>query len=150
MKLYKDLFKELMGVSKFNSNSNYQSANSLKMINSMKSDIVVSNYNYLKTLSSKDQELVEGILEGLDAIQLVNQLYEMKIYYQINIDPRNENSKSLYAKAVLPRYGIHQKRKYIGINYGSITKYPKGWTSNLKMEARMDLIKKAMVILLEQ
>jgi hypothetical protein len=150
MKLYKDLFKELMGVSKFNSNSNYQSANSLKMINSMKSDIVVSNYNYLKTLSSKDQELVEGILEGLDTIQLVNQLYEMKIYYQINIDPRNENSKSLYAKAVLPRYGIHQKRKYIGINYGSITKYPKGWTSNLKMEARMDLIKKAMVILLEQ
>lgn len=150
MKLYKDLFKELMGVSKFNSNSNYQSANSLKMINSMKSDIIVSNYNYLKTLSSKDQELVEGILEGLDTIQLVNQLYEMKIYYQINIDPRNEDSKSLYAKAVLPRYGIHQKRKYIGINYGSITKYPKGWTSNLKMEARMDLIKKAMVILLEQ
>jgi len=116
----------------------------------MKSLGVLNKDSYLQNLKSLDRDVISGILKELDIIQLFNQLYEMKIYYQINSDPRNEESKSLYAKAVLPRHGIHQKRKYIGINYGSVSKHPKGWTNKLKMDAKMDLMKKAMDILMEQ
>jgi hypothetical protein len=71
----------------------------------------------------------------------------MKIYYQINSDPRNKENKSLYAKAVLPRFRSNPKRKHIGIHFGTLSNLPDGWTSHRKNEARLELIKKGYALL---
>jgi hypothetical protein len=83
----------------------------------------------------------------LDILLLFNQLKEMKVYYQINPDPRNPEIKSLYAKAVLPKFGKFQKRKMIGVHFGSLASNPKGWTESNMKEAKLELIDKGFSIL---
>jgi len=104
----------------------------------------------LKRLTKEQLNLVSKLLEELDYIKLLDELLSLKIYYQINVDPRNNENKSLYAKTVLPRFKHHQKRKHIGIHFGTLAKFPDGWTELRKKEARLALIKKGYQILTER
>ncbi|MBM3455964.1 MAG: hypothetical protein FJX80_12590 [Bacteroidetes bacterium] len=103
----------------------------------------------MKHFTEEQKVLVNKLLEELDLLLLIKELNEIKVYYQINPDPRNNENESLYAKTVLPRFKNHQKRKYIGINFGTRAKFPSGWTESRKKEARLKLIKKGYQMLVE-
>lgn len=111
-------------------------------------DLGILNSN-LFLIKGEQKAFFGKLLKELDTIQLVNQLLEMKVYYQVNPDPRNKENKSLYAKAVLPKFGVHQKRKSIGVHFGTLSNFPKGWTIKNKEKARAELIKKGFQLLSE-
>lgn len=101
-----------------------------------------SRLDLRKLTETKINELKKLMIQ-LDAINLHTELAKMKVYYQINLDTRTPNTQSLYAKAVTPKFGKDGKRKHIGIRYGSLNKYPEGWTEKHKTEAKRMLMQKA-------
>jgi hypothetical protein len=101
----------------------------------------------LDSLSKEQQKLFAELLNELNEINLLNQLLSMKIYYQINVDPRNADNKALYAKAVLPKYKNHTKRKHIGIHFGTLKNKPEGWTNANMKTAKLELVEKAFRLL---
>ena len=104
----------------------------------------------LESLGTEQKKLFEELLHELDEINLLNQLLDMKIYYQINIDPRNADNKALYAKAVLPKYKNHTKRKHIGIHFGALKSKPEGWTNANMKTAKLELVEKAFRLLTKE
>lgn len=112
-------------------------------------DLKSNLIDYRKETKPKINELKQLMIQ-LDAIKLYTELEEMKVYYQVNTDPRSPNTQSLYAKAVTPKFGKNGKRKHIGIRYGSLNKYPEGWTKKHMTEAKSLLIKKALSQILEE
>lgn len=106
----------------------------------------MSNYSRidLRKESEKNINELKHLMIQLDAINLHTELENMTVYYQVNLDTRTPNTQSLYAKAVTPKFGKDGKRKHIGIRYGSLNKYPEGWTEKHKAEAKLMLIQKAL------
>lgn len=102
-----------------------------------------SRLDLRKVSETKINELKHLMIQ-LDAINLLTELEKMTVYYQVNLDTRTPNTQSLYAKAVTPKFGKDGKRKHIGIRYGSLNKYPDGWTEKHKTEAKRMLIQKAL------
>lgn len=101
----------------------------------------------LDKLTPSQINLLKNLLHELEELTLVEELLNMKIYYQTNPDPRNLDNKALYAKAVLPKYKNHQKRKHLGIHFGTLKNHPEGWTSKNQFAAKNELIKKAFNML---
>jgi hypothetical protein len=100
-----------------------------------------SNHTNPAKLIKENKKMVRELLEQLDLYLIVEELSKMKIYYQINHDPRRPDNKALYAKALCPKLGKVLKKKHIGINFGALSKHPEGWTEKNKMLAKADLMK---------
>lgn len=151
--LYSELFSEFKR--ELASNNNETKSTDFSVLNLYRQLQVARTGNVndvskiMMQLTADQNKLVEQLLMQLEVIGLVKELLDMKVYYQINPDPRNNENKSLYAKTVLPRFKQHQKRKYIGINFGTRAKFPSGWTESRKKEARLKLIKKGYQMLVE-
>jgi hypothetical protein len=151
MMAYKNLFFELNSELVLNSNetttTDFSGENLYRTIRANTIDYNNSVSHILKQFTKEQLEMVSKLLEELDFLNLFKELQEMKIYYQINSDPRNKENKSLYAKAVLPRFRNYPKRKHMGIHFGTLSNFPDGWTKQRKYEARLELIKKGYALL---
>lgn len=101
----------------------------------------------LDKLTASEINTLKLLLQELEEKVLLEDLNKIKIYYQINTDPRNPNNKALYVKTVLPKYKEHSKRKSIGVYFGSLKKHPEGWTNKNMLEAKDKLVAKAFNIL---
>lgn len=108
-----------------------------------------SNHTNPAKLNKENQKMVRELLEQLDLFFIVDELSKMKIYYQINHDPRRPDNKALYAKALCPKFGKVLKKKHIGINFGALSKHPEGWTEKNKLLAKLELIKVAYRLITE-
>ncbi len=110
-----------------------------------------SNSKNLTTskLSVENTKMIRDLLLELDIYFIIEELSKMKIYYQINYDPRRPENKALYAKALCPKLGKVDKKKHIGINFGSLKKHPEEWTESNMQEARLQLIEKAFRMIVE-
>lgn len=112
-------------------------------VSSNKWSDIISNVNHTNPakIIKENLKMVREILEELDSLLINEELSKMKIYYQINHDPRRPDNKALYAKALCPKLGKVLKKKHIGINFGALSKHPEGWTEKNKELAKADLMK---------
>ena len=146
----KDYYKFFDDGFRMNSVNNVSKGN-IKALRVYKNLLQQKNNNQPTLLLDKlniDQvNFLKNILHELEELVLVEELLEMKIYYQSNPDPRNKDIKALYAKAVLPRYKHHINRKQLGIHFGTLKNNPEGWTNENMLSAKMELITKAFKML---
>jgi hypothetical protein len=109
-----------------------------------------SNHTSPTKIIKENQKMVREFLKQLDLYLIIDELSKMKIYYQVNHDPRRPESKALYAKTLCPKLGKVVKKKHIGINYGALSKHPEGWTEKNKEQAKLELIKIAFGLITEK